>query len=558
MSPKDSPSFIIVNAKVLTMDPSSPRAEAIAIGGNTIAAVGTKADVLALKVPSTRVIDAAGNSVLPGLIEGHVHVFLGAAELDNLDLSGVHGRDELTVAIRNRAAKQNAPSLIFANQVSYAVLDDKILPTRRDLDVMLPDRPLAMMTYDHHTVFANTKALEAAGILKGGDAPRGSEIVMGSDGLATGELREPGAFRHILKLTPTAGRDALGYTEAGEPSPSPAATERGIDLAILERGQKYLASFGITSAHNMDGNFYQLELLQELDDTGRLLVRVESPFHFKNTFDLGRLEDASTMRRQYCSERVSSGRVKVFMDGVLESWTALTLQDYPDKPDIFGDPNFTAAQFTAVAIEADRRGLQICVHAIADGAVRRTLDGFEAARRANGSRDSRHRIEHIETIHPSDLPRLAQLGVVASLQPTHAPGVIFPLEPTLSRIRPTDYPNAYAWQAIRRAGAHIMFNSDWPVAPVDPMLSIMAAMMRKPYRKGDPEHRQTLTQAIEGYTSGAAYGEFKEHRKGMLRPGMLADVVVESADLELTAPEKMPEVRPLYTICDGKITHTAA
>jgi predicted amidohydrolase YtcJ len=429
------------------------------------------------------------------------------------------------------------------------------MPTRHDLDRVSPDRPFAMMTYDHHTVFANTRALQAAGILRGGAVPKGSEIVMGADGQATGVLVEPGAFRYVLALTPTGGRDALGFTEAEDPRPAPTAEQRAGDRAIMLRGQKYCASYGITSAHNMDGNFYQLELLEEIDRAGDCHLRCQSPFHYKNTFPLSRLAEAVEMRRRFASERVSSGRIKLFMDGVIESWTALTLEEYPDKPGCFGDPNFTPAEFNAIAIAADRLGLQISVHAIADGAVRRTLDGYAAARAANGPRDSRHRIEHIETIHPSDLPRFRELGVVASVQPTHAPGIVFPEQPGLSRIRDRDLPYAYAWATLRAAGAPMMFNSDWPVSPLNPMLSVQAAMLRKPYRRGDPEQRQTLEQALAGYTTGAAYTEFMEHRKGMLRPGMLADVAVWSADLERTAPAEIADVAAAVTVCDGRATH---
>ena len=383
--------LIVTNARVLTMDPARPVAEAVAVQGNLIAAVGSKADIEGLKAKHTRIVDAGGGTVTPGLIEGHVHLFMGAAELDNLQLGDVKGIDQLTAAVRRYAALKPALKLVFANQVPYTVLDDRILPTRHDLDRVLPDRPFAMMTYDHHTVFANTKALEQAGVLRGAPVPRGAEIVMGADGLASGELREPGAFRYVLAHTPTGGRDALGYTEAEDPKPAPKAGERALDRGIVLRGQKYCASHGITSLHNMDGNFYQLELMQDIDTAGDMAVRCRSPFHFKNTFGLERLAEAVEMRRRFASERVSSGYVKVFMDGVIESWTALKLEDYADKPGCFGDPNFTAEEFNALAVAADRLGLQIAVHAIADGAVRRTLDGYAAACAANGPRDSRHR-----------------------------------------------------------------------------------------------------------------------------------------------------------------------
>ena len=494
---------------------------------------------------------------MPGFNESHLHIFMGAGELDNLDLSGVYGFENLKAAILGFAKARPALDLVYANQVSYSVLDPVILPTRHDLDRIIPDRPFAMMCYDHHTVFANTRALERAGVLRGAQVPTGSEIVMGADGLATGELREPGAFRYILALTPTGGRNSLGFTEAAEPNPPPTAAQRTTDRAVLLRGLKHCASFGITSMHNMDGNFYTLELLKEIEEAGDFTARCQSPFHFKNYFDIARLEDASEMHRRYTGERVSSGRVKLFMDGVLESWTALTLEDYPDKPGHFGDPNFTADQFSAIAIEADRRGLQIDVHAIADGAVRRTLDGYEAARAANGPRDSRHRIEHIEMIDPADLPRLKSLGVIASVQPTHCPGPVFPPEPTMTRIRPGKLAHAYAWQSIRETGATICFNSDWPVAPLDPMISIHAALTRKPLSEDQPPQHQTLMDTLKAYTSGGAYAEFMEHRKGMLKPGMLADIVVLSGDIEVAEPEAIKGLKAAVTICDGRVTREA-
>lgn len=357
--------------------------------------------------------------------------------------------------------------------------------------------------------------------------------------------------------TPTAGRDLAGFTDGEDPSPPPTPAERAIDRDIILRGQKYCAAHGITSVHNMDGNFYQLELLEAIDAEGQAHLRCQMPFHFKNTFPIQRLSEAVEMRRRFRSERVSSGRMKLFMDGVLESWTALTLEDYPDLPGCRGAPNFSPEFFETIAVAADKLGLQMSVHAVGDGAVRRTLDGFQAARHANGARDSRHRIEHIETVHPDDLPRFRALGVIASMQPTHAPGPVFPLQPGLSRVRSEQLPLAYAWSRLRQAGATMMFNSDWPVAPLDPMISFKAALCRKPFAAGMPDQRQTLAELLEGYTRNSAYGEFMEQRKGRLRPGMLADVSVWSADLERTPPQELNCVKAIATICDGRLTHRA-
>jgi predicted amidohydrolase YtcJ len=543
--------LIIVNANILTMDASHPTASALAIGGNLIQAIGSNQEVRRLAGPVTRIVDAQGCSVTPGIVESHVHILMAAGQLDNLDLNAVHGRTELAATIHAYAAQKPELALVYGNGVSYTVLDDAMLPTRHDLDAIIADRPFAMITYDQHTVFANTKALELAGILSGASVPLGSEIVMGADGLATGELREPGAFRYVLALTPTGGRDTIGFTDAAEPDPQPTPIQRAHDRAMLLRGLKHCASMGITSLHNMDGNFYTLELLDEIDKAGDFTCRCNSPFHFKNYFGLERLVDAVRMRDRFHGERTSSGRIKLFMDGVLESWTALNLAPYPDKPESYGEANFTPAQFNALAIEADRLGLQITVHAVGDAAVRQTLDGYAAARAANGVRDSRHRIEHLELIDPADLPRLRDLGVVASLQPTHGPGPVFPLEPANTRIGQARMERAYAWATIRDSGAVLAINSDWPVAPVHPMITTHAAVTRP-----GPQ-ALTLMQTLAGQTFGGAFAEHLEHRKGSLAPGMLADVVVWSADLTALRGDALRSVTAQLTICDGQITHEA-
>jgi predicted amidohydrolase YtcJ len=305
----------------------------------------------------------------------------------------------------------------------------------------------------------------------------------------------------------------------------------------------------------MDGNFYQLELLKALMDRGELVARVEIPFHHKNYFETKRVAEALEMKRRYTGDMLHGGRVKIFMDGVLESLTALMIEDYPGFPGNTGAPNFTAQQFNEVAILADSLGLQISVHAIGDGGVRRTLDGYEAARRANGPRDSRHRIEHIELIDKADVPRLKQLGVIASLQPIVGLGVQGnPQEPTRSRIAPEKLPYAYAWQTLRETGATVAFSSDWPVSPLNPFLGMQAAMTSAPLAPGCPAQAQGLMDTLHSYTTAGAYCEFREDRKGMLKEGYLADIVVLDSDVEKTPAEEMGGVKPVLTICDGRVT----
>ncbi|UVK47191.1 amidohydrolase [Mesorhizobium sp. AR07] len=549
--------LIVENASILTMDPDTPRASAIAIKGNEIIAIADRATVLGLKGPGTRVIDAGGGSVVPGFIEAHMHLFAGAAELDHLQLMGVHGFDALSQAVRHYAASRTHQAVLQAQGADYTILSASERVTRHHLDRILPDRPFVMAAPDHHTMWANTKALELAGLLKGKELGPGNEIVMGDDGLASGELREGEAFGPLIDLAGES-RVRLGLSTGGEPNPKPTAAEQASDREIMRRGLEWCARHGITSIQNMDGNLHQLELLSEIEAEGGLLCRVQVPFHYKNFMTHEALDKASDMAERYQGEWLSSGMVKVFYDGVLDSWTAVMIEPYADRPDWVGEPLFTPRQFIDLAVAIDKRGLQIAVHSIGDGAVRAVLDGYEAAQKANGKRDSRHRVEHIEVTTAADVPRFAELGVIASMQPPHPPGTMgLPLEPTVSRIGASRWPLSYAWRTLKNAGAHVVFASDWPVSPIDPILGIQAAVLRKPWADGDPDQSFSLHESLAGYTVEGAYAEFMEHRKGRLKPGYLADLVVLSADIEKTAPVDLHMVRPLTTICGGKVTYQA-
>ncbi len=550
--------LIIHNARILTMDDESPRAEAIAIAGNRILAVGSDAEILPLAKAGARIVDAGGATVLPGFNEAHMHIFGGSVGLGELSLFKVQGFEALKNAIQTYAAANPDLPLLVAQYADYTVISEEERVTRHHLDRIVPDRPFLMFSPDHHTAWANTIALEKAGILHGRDVGVGNEIVMGEDGLATGELRETNAIRPVSSMSATGGREGLGVGTGGDPE-HVTPEERAGDIAVIKRGLAYCASLGITSFQNMDGSLYQLEMLQEIEDTEGLPVRVRMPFHMKNFMPLSHLEEkAAVWRERFDTDKLRCNFVKMFMDGVTEGETAVFVDDYSHKPGWKGEPLFSAGHFNSIAVEADRLGLPVAVHAIGDGAVRMVLDGYEAAIEANGKRDSRNRIEHIEVVHPDDIPRFARLGTVASMQPTHPPGSAgLPLEPYLTYIGRERWPYAFAWKALVDAGAKIVFATDWPVSPLAPLSCIGDAMTRKPWAEDMPDHRLSLMETLAAYTRTSAWVEFMEDRKGKLKEGFLADIVVLSGDIEACPATEIAALKPVATICDGRITYEA-
>ena len=546
----ESADLIITNGTVLTMDPARPRAEAVAVASGRILAVGGADEIAALAGPGTQRIDAGGASVLPGFIESHLHLFMGGAELAHLQLLGVKGGEALGRAIRVYAAEHPDLPLVICQGCDYAILDRPLV--RQDLDAILPDRPVILIAADHHTGWANTAALKAAGILEGGALGPGNEIVMGEDGYATGELREFEAKAPVMALS-GAQRITAGIATGEEPVPAPTQADLAADCVEMARGLAHCARHGLTSLVNMDGNRYTLQVLDALRAQGRLTARVRVPFHFRNHRKLEDLRIAAEMRREFDDDWLASGFVKLFMDGVIDSGTALRLDDYPDAPGWRGEPLFEADAFAAVATEADRLGLQIAVHAIGDGAVRRVIDGYAAARQANGKRDARHRIEHIEMIDRADIPRMAELGIVGSIQPCHVPGAMdFPLQPTMDKIGRARWNDAYLCRSLAEAGVRLAFASDWPVADVNPLRGIQAALER-PVFEGAGDERLDLHAVLAAYTTGGAYAEHTEDRKGMLKPGYLADIVVLDGDIEATPVDRIGAMRVARTLCGGRI-----
>ncbi len=546
--------LIVTNAKVLTMDEARPRAQAVALAGGKILAVGTAAEVMALAGRGTQVIDAGGRTLLPGFVESHLHLVLGGAELSQLQLGGTLGLDALKAAFEAFAAANPAAPLLMAQGAAYEILDHPV--TRADLDAVIADRPIAMMAPDHHTLWANTAALRAAGLLHGAAMPHGHVVVMGADGTATGELREFEAFGPVLALAGAAHLQ-LGIATGGEPCPWPDAAQRDADKDRIVAGLAHCAAHGITAMVNMDGNRYTCVLLRDLAREGRLTARVKVPFHFKPHMDLAELDRASAMAEEFADGPVTSGFVKMFMDGVVDSRTAYMLRDYPGTSER-GEALFEGERFKDICTDIDRRGLQIAVHAIGDGAVRRTLDGYEAAAERNGRRDSRHRIEHIELIDRADVPRLGEMGVTASVQPPHPPGAMdFPLS-TMDHVFHRDrWRDAYLTRTLAEHGAPLAFASDWPVTDVSVMRGIEAALTRVPFA-GCQDERVGLMEVLRAYTAGGAWAAHLEDVTGRLRPGLAADLVLLDGDIESIRAEEIGRTGIALTVFGGRVTHRMA
>jgi predicted amidohydrolase YtcJ len=545
--------LVLTNAKVLTMDPVQPRATAVAVAGGRIVAVGG-AEVAALAGPQTRVVDCGGRTLLPGFVESHLHLVLGGAELAQLQIGAVTGFDALKAAFEGYAVRHPAAALLMAQGAGYDILGAPV--TRQDLDAVIADRPIAMMAPDHHTVWANTAALRAAGLLYGAVMPHGHAVMMGPDGTATGELREFEAFGPVLALGGEAHLQ-LGIATGGEPEPWPSVEQRARDKDKIAAGLAHCAAHGITQVVNMDGNRYTCVLLREMLEEGRLTARVKVPFHFKPHMELAELDRATAMTAEFTGDWVSSGFVKMFMDGVVDSRTAYMLNDYPGVPGHRSEPLFAPERFKDICAEIDRRGLQIAVHAIGDGAVRVTVDGYEAAGQRNGARDSRHRIEHIELIDRADVPRLGALGITASVQPPHAPGAMdFPLGAMEAVIPRQRWPDAYLCRTLADHGAPLAFASDWPVTDVSVMRGIQAALTRRPY-DGAQDERVGLMQVLYAYTAGGAWAAHQEGLTGTLRAGLAADLVLIDGDIEAILLTDLGARGIALTVCDGKTTYAA-
>ncbi|MGE5377108.1 MAG: amidohydrolase [Bacteroidota bacterium] len=525
--------LIITNARIFTSDEANPRAEAVAVKGNRIIYVGDDTGAGALRGEKTCMIDGRGHTLTPGFIDTHVHLLWGSIWLGNAQLQGVRTLEDLKSILREFASQNKTEPWVIGRGIRYSILS-----SRQELDEIISDRPVYIGAFDGHTAWANTKALELAGILHDdGREMINGIIVRDENGVATGELREANAMNVITDLVPTPG--AYRKREL-------------LKLAISQFNKT-----GITSVHNMNGDMEELMVYAALEDAGEMNLRIYVPYHVRPETSEEMLGEAAEMAKVKM-EYVRGGAVKFFMDGVWESYTAYNVHPYADEPATKVEPIFSLEHFTRLAAACDRMGLQIAVHCCGDGAVRQVLDGYEAVQKLNGRRDSRHRVEHLEVCQPEDMPRFKELGVIASMQASHAP---FSLEEDMVWTRRTGqqrWPYSFAWRSLKNAGAVLSLGSDWTVAPFDPLININVALNRRKYQESNPDQRLTLEECILGYTRDAAYTEFMEKEKGQIKEGYLADLVLFSHDLFEVPAEQITTARPVLTLMDGRIVYEDA
>jgi hypothetical protein len=529
--------LIVVNGRVFT-GAGSPMPEALAIRGSSIAAVGNRAEIEAMKGASTATVDARGASILPGFNDSHVHFLSGAQSLQELDLSGARTLEDVQQRIREFAKANPGVPWIRGRGWNYGPFPGG-LPTSAQLDAAVSDRPAALVCFDGHSTWVNDKALQAAGIMAATPDPANGEITRKSG------TREP---EGLLK------ESAQGLVRKVMPAPTRAEQRRALAAGIARAH-----SLGVTSVQNASGSEDEFALYEEARAAGELSLRVYSSLSVSPGFSEADAHRFDAIRRRIKSDdRFKVGAVKVMVDGVIETNTAAMLAPYVNNPSTKGVPNYTAPELDRIVRLLDARGWQIFIHAIGDGGVRMTLDAFERAARANAAPPGgrRHRVEHIETIDVADVPRFGALGVIGSMQPPHTRLMNAP-EPKgqwTANIGFDRQARGWMWKGIKDAGGRLAFGSDWPVASLNPLAGIWIGLNRAEHR-GVPNQRLTLAEMIEGYTIGSAYASFEETRKGRLAAGQLADVVILTRDIFERLPTSADDVQVATTIFDGKIVY---
>jgi predicted amidohydrolase YtcJ len=532
--------LVVINGKVFPGG-GAPAAEAVAVRGNRILAIGAGAEIEAHRTDATTVVDARGGTVLAGFNDAHVHFLSGGESLDRVNLFEAKTTAEAQEAIRNFASSSPDRPWVLGQGWLYATFPGG-LPTRQQLDEVVSDRPALMGCYDGHTVWVNSAALALAGITRETPDPPNGLIVRDGSGEPTGVLKES-AQQLVYNLLPQQTRDEK--------------------LELARKAIRRAQSLGVTSVQNAGMDPEEFELYAELERRGELGIRMYAALPAPPGFsdeDAARYEEL--LRKYPGSPLLKTGAIKMFADGVIESHTAALLEPYANR-NTTGIPNYTVDDMNRIVSTMDGKGWQIFIHAIGDAGIRMALDAYENAVKTNAApaRGRRHRIEHIEAVNAAEIPRFGELGVIASMQPFHANPISNVLEVWAVNLGPERASRAWVWKSIRESGGRLAFGTDWPVVDLDPRLGIHTALTRRtldgtPEDGFGPEQRLPLDAILDTWTAGSAYASFEEERKGTLAPGMLADIVVLSTDVFAAPVDKVKDFRVEATIFDGRVVYS--
>jgi len=534
--------LLLQNGTVYLVEPAHIRAQAVAVKDGRIFAVGDESELEPLIGSETQVIDLEGRLVLPGLTDSHTHFLAYALRRHQVVLDGVGDWQEIRRRVQAGVERAAPGEWVLGWGWNQNLWGDGTFPSKADLDDIAPHNPVALTRTDFHTLWVNSLALKGAGITaETSDLPESRIDRDPATGEPSGILREWGAVRLVEDMIPMPNDDAV---------------DAALRETITEAHQ-----LGLTGVHDMrveTERWNALRAFQRLHRRGELDLRVSC------ALPVDRLDEAVAvgLGSGLGDATLRVGGVKVFTDGSMGSGTAWVLEPYADDPHNYGLAVTPRDQLWDIARRAEQAGLSLTIHAIGDRAVREVLDVLAEVRK-NGERGMerglRHRIEHVQIIHPDDIPRLAQLGVIASVQPVH----VMDDWPLADRVWGHERSRtAYAYRSLLNAGTHLTLGSDCPVASLNPLLGIQAAVLRQ-NSKGEPrdgwhpEERLTVAEAVRGYTMGPAYTAGLEDVLGSITPGKLADLVVLDRDIFEIEPAEIASVRPTMTIFDGRVVYQA-
>ena len=521
----------IVNANVRTMDKNKAKAEAIAVMGNKIVAIGTNQEIRALVGNNTKVIDAQGKLVLPGFNDAHVHFLEGGYQLSSVDLRDAKSPQEFVERIKNFAAKLPKGRWILGGKWDHENWTPNNLPTKEMIDSVTADNPVFIDRLDGHMALANSLALKLAGVDKNTKDVEGGEIVRDASGKPTGVLKDA-AMAYVNKVIP-----AFSFEER---------------MQFAQSATDYAASLGITSVQDMSAGT-EVGVYQELARQGKLKTRIYGCSPLSDWERLSRVG----VHRAFGDSMLRIGCLKGYSDGSLGSTTAWFFEPYLDAPNSTGLASDEIPKMYENALAADKAGLQVNVHAIGDKANDTVLSAFEKIAKENGTRDRRFRIEHAQHLRLADIKRFSTNGVVASMQPFH---IIDDGRWAWKRLDEKRIKGTYAFRTLLDSGAVLAFGSDWAVAPLNPLFGVYAAVTRRTLDDKNPngwvpEQKILVEEAVRAFTSGSAYAEFQEDVKGTLTIGKLADFVILSDDIFSINPNDIGKTKVLTTVVDGKVVY---